>query len=549
VRFACLHLPGFVVQVHVRAQPHLQGTPFAVLRETEGKVARVVAASRGALAEGAQPGLTATQARAVAPSVKLVDARPEAYAAALRALGEAALALSVTVEVPEDVSAGHILALVPPGVRGASFGERLLEVATRLGLVGRVGIADDRFSAWAATQAEPRVPVRAVPAGGAAAFLAPLPLELLPLDPDVRRTLKLLGVHTMGDFAALPPPSVGRRWAQHGVDASTLARGEDRRPLTAFLPVEKIREAVELEHEVAELEPLAFVLRPLCERVATRLAGRGSAAAKVAVTLSGHGGPESRRMETTITIAPARPTPSARTLVDLLRAHLSERQLEHGVDRVAVEVVEEGEAVAIELDLFDRAAAAPGAVDVAVARLRAAFGADAVSGAALADRHRPEAAWQKVAFTPPDEAAQRRGLRAKAPRGAKRKASADLPPAAPTVLPMLVRTPGALRLLDPPAPLATDEDVNRRAAEDAENRNSDSGLSDLCVSAVPTRFQLAGSYQHVTSVAGPTRLEAEWWTDEPLARDYYEVATEEGGRYWLYRDRRSGGFYLHGVFD
>ncbi len=540
MRFACLHLPGLFVQVHVRATPHLQGSPFAVLRESEGKVARVVAASRGALAEGVQPGLTATQARAIAPMVKLVDAMPEAYAAALRALGEATLALSVTVEVPDDAAAGHVLALVPPGARGASFGERLLECATRLGLVGRVGIADDRFSAWAATQAEPRVPVRAVPAGGAAAFLAPLPLELLPLDPDVRRTLRLLGVRTMGDFAALPPPSVGRRWAQHGVDASTLARGEDRRPLQAFVPVEPIREAIELEHEVAELEPLAFVLRPLCERVAARLAGRGSAAARVAVTLSGHGGPECRRLDSTIQIAPARPTPSARTLVDLVRAHLSERQLEHGVDRVAVEVVQEGEALAVELDLFERAGAAPGAVDVAVARLRAAFGAEAVSGAALADRHRPEAAWQPVAFTPPDGAQargerKRSGLRATAPRGSKRKASSDLPPAAPTVLPMLVRTPGALRLLDPPALL----DVAAQVAS-ATPANDDQP---------PRAFQLGGARHHVTSVCGPTRLEAEWWTDEPLARDYYEVATEEGGRYWLYRDRRSGGFYLHGVFD
>ena len=65
----------------------------------------------------------------------------------------------------------------------------------------------------------------------------------------------------------------------------------------------------------------------------------------------------------------------------------------------------------------------------------------------------------------------------------------------------------------------------------------------------PRSFRLDGARHQVTNVSGPTRLEAEWWTDEPLARDYYEVVTEEGGRYWLYRDRRSGGFFLHGVFD
>ena len=51
-----------------------------------------------------------------------------------------------------------------------------------------------------------------------AAFLAPLPLELLPLEDEVRQMLHTLGIHTLGDFAALPPPSVGRRWNQGGVD-------------------------------------------------------------------------------------------------------------------------------------------------------------------------------------------------------------------------------------------------------------------------------------------------------------------------------------------
>jgi protein ImuB len=97
---------------------------------------------------------------------------------------------------------------------------------------------------------------------------------------------------------------------------------------------------------------------------------------------------------------------------------------------------------------------------------------------------------------------------------------------------MLVRSPGALRLLDPPAPLALTPPIPA-ANEDAP----------------PRAFSVDGAQHHVTTVSGPTRLEAEWWTDEPLARDYYEVATQEGGRYWLYRDRRRGGFYLHGVFD
>ena len=53
----------------------------------------------------------------------------------------------------------------------------------------------------------------------------------------------------------------------------------------------------------------------------------------------------------------------------------------------------------------------------------------------------------------------------------------------------------------------------------------------------------------VTAASGPMRLQGEWWTDDPLARDYFEVATQDGGHYWLYRDHSDGRFYLHGVFD
>jgi hypothetical protein len=57
---------------------------------------------------------------------------------------------------------------------------------------------------------------------GAAGFLAPHPLELLPLAEEVRHLLRAAGVHTLGQFAALPPPSVDRPGA---LDYQALARG------------------------------------------------------------------------------------------------------------------------------------------------------------------------------------------------------------------------------------------------------------------------------------------------------------------------------------
>jgi protein ImuB len=326
MRIACLHLPGFPVQVAVRATHRLQGTAFAVVG-----AGRVVGASRRAAEAGVAVGMTAAQARAAAVELTLVPAGAPAAEEAMRALGEAALALSMTVDAETP---GALYALVPP--RAAGFGEKLLRLATRMGFVGRVGVADNRFTAWAATQATPHARTRVVPAGGSAAFLAPLPLTLLPLDPDVRRMLGHLGVTTIGDFAALPSPSVGRGGR---AGALALARGVDATPLEALVPAGTVRESLSLDAPIGDAEALAFVLRPLADRVAARLEGRGAGAARLRLRL---GGEE--------LIVATEPTRSARAILDAVRAGLRPRS---PVAEVGIEVLEEGEVEPAERELFE----------------------------------------------------------------------------------------------------------------------------------------------------------------------------------------------------
>jgi len=541
MRIACLYLPGFVIQVHVRSAPHLMGTAFAVVAIGDRDVPRIRAASRHALEAGVRPGMTVTQARAVAAGAKLIDAAPEAYRQARHALGELALGLSVTVDIGDE---GAVYALLPPGASGAAFCDKLVGAAARLGFQARAAVADDRFTAWAATQARRDERVQVVPVGGSARYLAPLGLELLGafIDVDVRKTLGLLGVRTLGDFAALPPPSVGRRWARGAVDAQTLARGLDPRPLQPFMPAEPIRESVELEADVVELEPLAFVMRPLFERAITRLVGRARAVARAALRLRGEG------RTTELTVAPSQPTTSARILVDLSRAHLAERRLEHPVKTLEIEVLADGEAVSEALELFPRSVEAvdPAQVDLAVARLAAAFGSEAVFGAELADRYRPEAAWTKRPFAPPQAPAFHKRDSASL-RPFHKTDSASLRPFHKTDSASLRPRPG--RRKEPPRivpEVARGGDSVLRLVTPPTAVEVEGADDPLC----PPRAVALGGVRHaVAQASGPTRLEGEWWTDSPLARDYFEVATDDGGRYWLYRDHADGRFYLHGVFD
>ena len=48
--------------------------------------------------------------------------------------------------------------------------------------------------------------------------------------------------------------------------------------------------------------------------------------------------------------------------------------------------------------------------------------------------------------------------------------------------------------------------------------------------------------------SGPERIESGWWDGGDVARDYYEAEDRNGARLWVYCDRVSGEWYVHGVF-
>lgn len=48
--------------------------------------------------------------------------------------------------------------------------------------------------------------------------------------------------------------------------------------------------------------------------------------------------------------------------------------------------------------------------------------------------------------------------------------------------------------------------------------------------------------------SGPERIESGWWDGCDVARDYYVAEDRNGAQLWVYCDRASGEWYVHGVF-
>jgi nucleotidyltransferase/DNA polymerase involved in DNA repair len=309
MRIACVHVPQFALQSLGRIDPSLRGAAVAVvgagLEPANGarpSVALhspvVLACSRAAWALGVRLGMTATAARFVSPQeLRVVTADAALERETVRALADALLGASAVVDSGGRVgaSAAHLAMYceVPSKMRGATFGARLLELLDSFGIAARIGIADDRFTAWVAAahgaeggHAREDRGVVSVPRGGSAAFLAPRPLSLLAITPEVQHMLEALGVRTLGEFAALPAPSVSRPLE---ADYQALARGDSGCALRPYAPDAPIREQLAVAGGDSLFGASAAVAT-LAERLALRLSGRGRGAARLELRISGEQG-------------------------------------------------------------------------------------------------------------------------------------------------------------------------------------------------------------------------------------------------------------------
>jgi protein ImuB len=485
---------------------------------SDGKLRAVSGAAARA---GVRSGMTALEARARSAALEILDWDDTAIASAI-----AELSAHFLVASPQVTPAVHEPGLWWIGAHGleAMGGERMLvralaELAGAWHPRARVAIASSCVAARAATWAAPgrRTSVDAafiVPAGGDAAYLAPAPLELIPMEGELRATLAALGIGTAGAFAALDSEDVERRWGALGLAAWRLARGEDvRRPVLTTVAARHAVE-VELSSPATTMEPVLFLLRPAIDRLARALASEGRAAATVAITLTlddRRSALPSGASAHTVTRQVHLPRPVARAapLVEHCRALLDTWTLTAPVCGLAVAITSTAPATSEQGDLLALGWHDPAAADAAFARLRAELGARAVVRPALRDEHRPE---RNGAWCESDDA--RIDVRAAGIEKMDARATATLEK-------IDVRAP-ALRLLETPETVDVEWDGDRPCALWWRERRVTIGRA-----------------------AGPERLSGDWWKDG-YARDYWRCESESG-ELLAFRERER--WFVQGWYD
>jgi protein ImuB len=507
MRIAALWVPDFPLQALRRSTPELAEAPLAV---AAGPAPRdpVVAVSAEAAELGVRAGMTAAQARQVAPAV-LVRAIPEAAAAAAgEALADVAGGFSPRIrrhrpgEVLLDVGG-----LTP---REEAIAGELLRACRHVGLEARVGIAASVGVARTAARCSELTLVRP---GEERRFMAPLPLSLLQagLEPssDLAAMLARWGLAAAGELARLPRQEVALRLGTEGVVLHRLACGEETAAFVPDLLQEVLREGVEVDFSLGALEPFLFLLNGVLGRLERRLELRGEGFAEVLLELRLEGG-ERREVRLKL-VAPTREVPAVLALARL--------QLEASPPGAAVEgvaaLVTPGRVRLMQGSLFGPPMPAPGKLSTTLARLAALVGPERVGAPAVPDTHRP-GAWSLVPFAPTSEdRGQGTGDREQGTEKQLQESSRGGGELCPV-----------LRAFRPP----------REARVDAVNDRP----------AVVWVDSLGGI---VVGWAGPYRLVGEWWGDEPFAREDFDVATTDGSLLRIHFDRLEHRWFADGIYD
>jgi protein ImuB len=250
-----------------------------------------------------------------------------------------------------------------------------------------LGLAGSKFAAQVAAQSAPdQVPSQIVNVPDAA-FLAPLPIGYLPLSEEAQRRLRLLGLRTIGAFAALPRNAVAEQFGAESLLAHLWAKGMDARPV-----VGRRRQVVEAQHtfEVAEArgEALLEAAFQLGQRALEELPPPRAAWAIRWVTVEGtlsHG--EAFQRTTWLGSFPA---PEA--LRTVLRNLLSTiRGEEGGVETLTVRLLGLEPGTGRQLDLFTHAEARR-RLEEALVELAKKHSASCLAWPALFEEHAPLAA-------------------------------------------------------------------------------------------------------------------------------------------------------------
>ena len=571
--FVCVHVPDFPVAAVVRAEPELREQAVAVI-EGAPPLVKVVGSNARARAAGVEPGMTEMQAQerlrlSCPPKRWHIKRRSfDQEDAAHFALLDCASAFSPRVEATSlDTVIADIAGVEPLLGEPVKIARDLARRCSEIGLETQVTVASNPDAAFHAARGY--AGITAIPKGGEAERLGPLPLDVLRMNHygkikdkkekqksdhafEMLSTLERWGVRTLRALAMLPEIAVVERLGQPGLEWQRFARGSTQRELKLAEAPVNFEEVYELEYPLDLLEPLAFILARMLDQLCARLQSRALATHELRlklqldpdITVDREGLPiepippfpkegKDGALEAVLVRTIKLPVPmlDAKTFLKLLQLDLQANPPTAPILKLWLHA----EPVRPRFDqrgLFLPLTPEPQKLEITLARLvGVAGGAGNVGSAEVLNTHRPDA-FRVTRFIPP------------APNYEQQPAT-----------PSSSRPMSALRRFRPPQPVS----VLLLAGKPGTLGPSRE------LSRLDEITQVL--YGEVVWCAGPWQTSGEWWNQEPWQREEWDVAisrkfegrspnwdaapSRDDGNilYRIYRDVLAGMWFVDGEYD
>jgi protein ImuB len=491
-----------------RSNPPARRPPL-LISHRDNNTQRIAALDEQAEALRLKRGMGIADARAMYPSVEVVEAEPATDRSLLESLAD--WCDRYTPLVAMEGADGLFLDI--SGCAHLFGGERpmLDDVLARLfhqGFHARAGLASTPGAAWAAARF---LGAGIVAPGKEDQLLAPLPLTALRIEPAVRVSLESVGLRTAGAVMSAPRAPLARRFGKQLLIRLDQARGQIEEAISPRLPVPALSVERQPVEPVVLTEDIRTLTGLLAETLKKDLERRGEGARILQLALFRVDGAVCR-----IVIGTSRPMrePSliGRLFQEKLAAIESDIDAGYGFELVRLSALAVADFEMEQADLAGGAEGSDEALAIFADRVRARLGEQAVLKPVAVESHIPERSIVMVPFAEVSE----RNDRGKVP------------------VPDPAERP--IRLFRHPEP------VEVAATEVPEGP--------------PLHFRWRRVLHKVARSEGPERIAPEWWYEgkDMPTRDYFRVEDGDGRRYWLYRQGLYGAsqeaprWFMHGIF-
>jgi DNA polymerase-4 len=280
-------LDAFYASVEVLDDPSLRGKPVIVGGDPNARGV-VSAASYEARAFGVHSAMPLRTAARLCPQGVFLPGRFDRYRELSRQVMRIFASYTPLVEpISLDEAFMDVTASRAAFGDGETIGRALKQrVLDEVGLVVSVGVATNKLCAKVASDLRKPDALVVVPAGGEAAFLAPLPVSRLwGVGPQSRQTLADYGVTTIGQLAAMSEGTLRRRFGTHGIELRLRAQGVDPARVVSSQAPKSVGHELTFDHDVTDPARLEATLLDLAESVASRLRHHHLAAGAVQLKL------------------------------------------------------------------------------------------------------------------------------------------------------------------------------------------------------------------------------------------------------------------------